>query len=79
MARGRRLALLQQATLVWAEDLDRDWYIETGSMGGESKQLPPNPLADKIAQEIERSGKLIVDPELFETWKAELAAGKPPQ
>lgn len=77
MSRGRRLSLLQQATLVWAEDLDRDWYIETGNMGGESKHLPANPLADKIAAHIEQSGRLIVDPELFDKWKAELEHGEP--
>lgn len=80
MARGRRLAILDQATAVWAiyeGDLDLGAYIETGSMGHENKTLPPNPLADKIAQEIERTGKLIVDPAKFEQWQKELGNGKP--
>lgn len=81
MGRGRRLALLDQATLVWGvygDAVDREWYVETGMLGGASKQLPPNPLADKIAAHIEQTGRLVVDPELFEQWRKEIA-GNPLQ
>lgn len=43
MAKGKRLAIAQLASLMWAQDVDLDAYIETGRGGEQTEVIPYNP------------------------------------